>query len=605
MESTGITVDIGHGEWHPSYSPFPVMRVQGDGTLLYANDAAAPLLRGWSVSVGDSLPADWTTLVVRVHSERETFETELSVEDRLFLLTIAPTPDRGDVYIHGYDVTDRMRDLRHLEEREDLFRRAFHTSPDAVNINRLADGLYIDINQGFTDLTGFSREDVIGRTSAEIDIWVDPDDRLRLVEGLRAQGVVRNLEARFRRKDGTTRAGLMSAQLIQVGGRPHILSITRDIEEFAVARRALRESETRMLSLQENIPLGLYRSTRDGSIIYANQAMARMLGYDSTGDLCRESTQALYVDPAARERVLSVLEKHGLVKDWEVRLKRKDGSAIDCALNIRAVYDGEGRLVVQDGIVSDITDRKRIQEAMLRAKEQAEEANRIKSNFLATMSHELRTPLNGILGFANLLAEALEDNHDLREMADIIHLSGHRLLDTLNSILDLSIVEAGRLSMQPEPVDVATVVRESAMLYSASAKSKGLELRSSLPEPALEVVTDERLLRQILNNLINNAIKYTWEGSVTLVAEPVTDATNEAVRIHIADTGIGISQKDQEVIFDEFRQASEGYSRAYDGSGLGLSVSQKFAHVLGGRISLVSVPGKGSCFTLHLPTRNL
>jgi signal transduction histidine kinase len=119
------------------------------------------------------------------------------------------------------------------------------------------------------------------------------------------------------------------------------------------------------------------------------------------------------------------------------------------------------------------------------------------------------------------------------------------------------------------------------------------------------VVTDERLLRQILNNLINNAIKYTWEGSVTLVAEQVRDAANEAVRIHIADTGIGISQKDQQVIFDEFRQASEGYSRAYDGSGLGLSVSQKFAHVLGGRISLVSVPGKGSCFTLHLPSRNL
>lgn len=605
MESAGITMATGHGEWHPSHSPIPVLRVHGDGTLLYANDAAAPLLRGWSVSVGDPLPADWATLVARVLCERETFETELSVGEQLYLLTITPTPDQGGVYIHGYDITRRMRDLRDLEEREDLFRRAFHTSPDAVNINRLSDGLYIDVNQGFSDLTGFTREDVIGRTSAEIDIWADPDDRLRLVEGLRASGFVRNLEARFRRKDGTMRAGLMSAQLIQVGGTPHILSITRDIEEFAVARRALRESETRMLSLQENLPLGLYRSTRDGHIVYANNAMARMFGYDDADDLCRASTEALYVDPDDRERVMSVLEKHGLVKDWEVRLRHRDGSTIVCALNIRAVYDSEGRLVLQDGIVADITERKRIQEAMLRAKEQAEEANRIKSNFLATMSHELRTPLNGILGFANLLAEALGDNNDLREMAEIIHVSGHRLLDTLNSILDLSIVEAGRLEVQTERIDVATVVKESAMLYSASAKSKGLELRSSLPDPALEVVTDERLLRQILNNLINNAIKYTWEGSVTLVAESVPGAANEAVRIHIADTGIGISQKDQQVIFDEFRQASEGYSRAYDGSGLGLSVSQKFAHVLGGRISLVSVPGKGSCFTLHLPSRNL
>jgi PAS domain S-box-containing protein len=374
-------------------------------------------------------------------------------------------------------------------------------------------------------------------------------------------------------------------------------------EEFLVARAALRESEARLLSLQDNIPLALYRSTPDGRFVHANSAMVRMLGFRSIEELLRMRTSDFYVDPEERAQVLRVLGRHGLIKDWEVRLRRNDGVIIDCALNVRAVFDMQGVVAYQDGIITDITERKRIQQALIRAKEQAEEANRIKSNFLATMSHELRTPLNGILGFAGLLEEALADNEDLREMAEIIHVSGHRLLDTLNSILDLSVVEAGKLEVSPEDVDLAELIDDVARLYSASAEKKGLDLLNSVPDEPLVVYTDQRLLRQILNNLLNNAVKYTREGRISLVVEPSAAPYREHVCIHVEDTGIGISQRDQELIFDEFRQASEGYSRAYDGSGLGLSVSQKFARLLGGRITMQSAPGVGSRFTLSLPHR--
>ncbi|MBE0645821.1 MAG: PAS domain S-box protein [Bacteroidetes bacterium] len=604
MEKPTGAASVDHFNLFPSENPFPVLRVLRSGVLSFANPASQPLLDFWGRRVGERLPVEWLELISKVLRNGTRFDTEVYAGKILLYLSLIPVPSCDCVNIYGFDDTEKAVARKRLEESENLFRGAFHTSPDAVNINRLSDGLYVDINQGFTALTGYTREEVIGRTSFEINIWDNIDDRTKLIAGLKEQGIVQNLEARFRLKDGRAKMALLSAQILQINGELHILSITRDIEEIITAQEALRESEARMRSLQENLPLALYRTTPDGRIVYANTAMARMFGFDSIEDLYQVRTGDLYVDPHQREQVLSVLKKHGLVKDWEVKLFRRDGSIIDCALNVRAVFDSHGTLVNQDGIVNDITERKRIQQAVLFAKERAEEVSRIKSNFLATMSHELRTPLNGILGFASLLEEALEDE-GLRDMAAVINTSGHRLLETLNSILDLSIIEADKLNVNWDDVAVTDIIAEVEVLYKANARKKGLSLRSQLPETALTIRSDERLLRQILTNLLNNAVKYTETGGITLVVETASDIHREGISIHVCDTGIGISPHDQEVIFDEFRQASEGYSRAYDGSGLGLSVSQKFAHVLGGRITLQSTPGKGSCFTLHLPHRNV
>ena len=371
--------------------------------------------------------------------------------------------------------------------------------------------------------------------------------------------------------------------------------------EFHSTREALRASEERMRVLQDNLPLGVYRSTPDGRILHANEMLARMLGCTDAVALYTMHTKDFYDEPAQREQIVRVLREHGMIKDWELRMRRIDGTILDVALNVRAVFDAEGRVLFHDGIIADISERKRIQEATQRAKQQAEEASRIKSNFIATMSHELRTPLNGILGFASLLEEDLASQPELAEMAGIIHSSGRRLLDTLNSILDLSIVESGKLAVQPTWVNVTDILEEVAQLYRASAQKKGLQLRILPPESAVHTHTDDRLLRQILNNLLNNAVKYTRVGGITLAAEQIASYSGEGLRIDVEDTGIGISASDREVIFHEFRQASEGYSRAYDGTGLGLSVSQKFAHALGGHITVVSEPGAGSRFSLYLP----
>jgi CheY-like chemotaxis protein len=241
--------------------------------------------------------------------------------------------------------------------------------------------------------------------------------------------------------------------------------------------------------------------------------------------------------------------------------------------------------------------RKIAEENLKKAKAEAENASKAKSVFLTNMSHELRTPLVGILGFSELL-EAQLNNDELKNTANLIHASGERLLDTLNSILDLSVIEANKLDINIEPVDVYSILTEVKNLYEASALKKNLYFKFYFKENRIIAKADERLLRQTLNNLVNNAIKYTKSGGITVT---VYKESEEWITINVTDTGIGISEQFQKIVFEPFRQASEGFSRTYQGTGLGLSIAKKFTESMGGIISVKSEKGIGSTFTLKIP----
>ncbi len=236
---------------------------------------------------------------------------------------------------------------------------------------------------------------------------------------------------------------------------------------------------------------------------------------------------------------------------------------------------------------------------LVKAKEFAEKANRLKTRFLANMSHEIRTPLNGILGFSELLSESAENKEQAR-MAEIIISSGNRLLDTVNSILDISALESGSVLVNYTRIQLSELVRESCELYAASAIKKGLELRHNLTEE-LYALGDESLTHKVVNNLINNAIKYTNTGYIEIRIEKDYHENKAWAAIHVLDTGIGIPDEEQEIIFEEFRQASEGLTKKHAGSGLGLNISKRFAQAMNGTISLESKKGEGSIFTLWLP----
>ncbi len=261
------------------------------------------------------------------------------------------------------DITERKQAAEALRESEERFRTAFQTSPDAVTISRLSDGLYIEANNGFIELTGFRKEEVIGKSALEISIWNDPRDRDHLIAELKERGHVTNLEARFRLKDGRVRTGLMSARVINLGGEPNLLSVTRDVEDWKKVEQALRESEEKYRTLFDESRDAVYITTRAGRLIDANQAFRDLFGFS------REETENMnilrtYVSPEDRKRFQEEVERKGSVKDYEIKMRKKDGAEIDCLLTSTVRRDKDGTILGYHGIVRDVTESKRAEQEL-------------------------------------------------------------------------------------------------------------------------------------------------------------------------------------------------------------------------------------------------
>ncbi len=327
----------------------------------------------------------------------------------------------------------------------------------------------------------------------------------------------------------------------------------------------------------------------------------------------------VYLDVYATDKELLVLPKEKLIgqrfqdifpknivpeieKKFEKAFKEKKIQFYDYYLDLpvgRRYFETRLNCFDNDkilAIVRDVTERKRVMEELIDAKNKAEEMSRVKTNFLANMSHELRTPLHGILGFAQILNELTEDLY-LKEIGNTIYNSGKRLMNTLNQILDLSRIEANKVNINFSKVDAKNLITEVVKLYEQSAKNKNLYLKTKFHSNEVIIITDERILTDILNNLINNAIKFTNEGGVIVESGKM----NDFFFINVVDTGIGIPEEKFDLIFQEFRQESEGFSRSFEGTGLGLSLAKKFTELLGGEIKVNSTVSKGSTFTVRFP----
>lgn len=367
------------------------------------------------------------------------------------------------------------------------------------------------------------------------------------------------------------------------------------------AQKKLLKSEERFRSLVENAFDGIYLIS-ENRIIYANHRFYQILGYsaeeiasekfDFKGTLTDKNRDKIEHRRQARMRgeetpgiyEFEIITKTGEIKEVEVSTVK---------------LDTQNEVTVL-GIMRDITERNRLFEELVIARDKAEEVNILKSRLLANMSHEIRTPLNGILGFAELIREDATDD-SLRSMAEIIYTSGHRLLHTLNAILDLSVIESQLNKLNLKTVSLNRLADEVVVLFKPTAMKKGIDITFFSGNGEVTARADEELITKILNNLISNAIKFTLEGSIVVKTTLERDGNREFGCIGVTDTGIGIKIENQKIIFDEFRQVSEGQNRNYDGSGLGLHISKRFAEMMGGAITVKSKFGVGSTFTLWMP----
>ncbi|MDZ4183035.1 MAG: ATP-binding protein, partial [Candidatus Cloacimonadaceae bacterium] len=351
----------------------------------------------------------------------------------------------------------------------------------------------------------------------------------------------------------------------------------------------------------EQSPVLIMITDLDGSINYVNDFFSSITGY-AKSEVIGKKPSILKSGETPHDVYETLWQTITSGNTWngELHNRKANGELFWEYASITPVTDNEGRIINYLGVKEDITLRKQMTEELILARKKAEDMNRLKSAFLANMSHELRTPLVGILGYSELLSNMIPDDEQ-KDMAKTINSSGKRLLSTLNLILDLSRIEANRQDIHMSSFDLNDFVHDKVNLFKAAALRKGLQLIFNPLDETINLNSDPQLLEHVLNDLINNAIKFTEQGSVTVSVGLEQDVESCNALIRVSDTGIGIPHDRLEVIFDGFRQVSEGYDRSFNGTGLGLTISKRYTELLGGSLTVQSEIGVGSTFTVCFP----
>lgn len=372
---------------------------------------------------------------------------------------------------------------------------------------------------------------------------------------------------------------------------------------------ALAQARDQYRMLFDNALEGIFQLGLDGTLLIANDSLAETLGYRSAQEFLDEVSvlpDDVAVEPGQLEGIVDAIVEHGAVRGLEFEAIRRDGSRVWLELSARAVLEDSGTPVGIEGSLVDTTERRQ-RELAERAREEAEGATRAKSYFLASMSHEIRTPMNAILGFAELALET-ELAPRQREYVNTIHEAAGSLLDVINDVLDLSRIEAGRMDLDTTRMDLVPLLRHIEALFATRARARGLAfevlgadaLEAALP-PGIGLLGDPGRLRQVLVNLVDNALKFTPAGSVTLRARLLEqDETGLRLAFEVEDTGIGIAEPDRARLFDSFEQLDAGTTRQHGGAGLGLAICRQLVTLMGGELAVDSEADKGSRFHFEL-----
>lgn len=398
----------------------------------------------------------------------------------------------------------------------------------------------------------------------------------------------------------------LSISAVRSGDSHKFSAFIRDITNRKFVESSLREAEERYRNIFENAVEGIFQSTPDGYFINVNPALVRILGYDSDLDLMTtlvDISRQFYVDPNRRTEFMTILREQGSLSDFESQVHRKDGSIIWIRERVHAVFDESGKIVCFEGTMEDITERQQIQQELVQAKDEAEQANKIKSQFLASMSHELRTPLNAVIGYSEMLQEEAEELGQRELVPDLlkIHTAGRYLLALINDILDLSKIEAGKMELFTETFRLPGLIQDVMTTILPLVKKNNNEIRCLPAENLGKMTSDMTRVRQVLFNILSNACKFTENGIITLEVwrQPIGD--KDWITFRVSDTGIGMTPEQLGKLFQAFVQADASTTRRYGGTGLGLHITKRLCQMMGGDITVASEYQKGTSFTFQLP----
>ncbi len=495
------------------------------------------------------------------------------------------------------EVAERRQAERELADRKRFLDSLIESSPIAIVAIDANDGVEM-CNTAFETLFKYREEDILGRPLAQLLATADTEEEVKLNKRNACRGGTTHVTTQRSRSDGTVVdvEGFCVPRLVD-GKVSGSVILYQDITQRKQTERALAHRTTLLNSLIENLPVGVVLTDPNSVVLMCNPGFEKLFGYRQHEILDRK-VMDLLATGELREQMDATLKLvlGGRLSRMATQRRRNDGTLVDVEVTALPVIR-DGKISEVMVIYYDITERKRVEEALWRAKEAAESANRAKSEFLANMSHEIRTPMNGIIGMTELVLDTELDSEQ-REQLNLAKASADSLLTLINDILDYSKIEAGQMDIEAIEFGLGDCIGDTMKALSLRAHQKGLEIVFEIePDVPEGVIGDSGRLRQIINNLVGNAVKFTERGEVVLRVK-LESREPDFVRLQfdVTDTGIGITPDKQRAIFEPFKQADGSMTRKYGGTGLGLTISSRLVELMGGKIWVESELGQGSCF---------
>ncbi len=527
---------------------------------------------------------------------------ELVVENR-----VSKSAVNGKTYIFvlGRDITSVIQDQNQIKASMQYFRSSFDNNTAAMSIIDPLSGAYITVNNSWEKLTGFKKSEVIGKSGLDIGLYSEVELFQNLIKRVTKEKIISDVPAWIKTKEGNRKAIQFSLSLVQYQGNDQVLAAAIDVtnlqnniallEENVLSKTIeLNESEEYYRILFHSSPIGVLILNHKNQYVMANQQCLTWFEEEYLREIGEflENRLSKFVNLENFDTSKTSMET--------IELDTKQGIKT-FQIHKKQLKTANSSLPKQLIFFEDVTLLNSANIAISRARDKAEASDRLKSSILSNLSHEFRTPLNGILGFTELILHSAAES-DVKEMASMIDVSGRRLMQTLDSLVTIAQLEADPSIIKRHLIkqDLKATLDNITYRFTSSAKQKGLQIRSDYQDD-LVIAYDATIIKTIVSNLVDNAIKFTNKGLVELVARIELIDDIKTLVIAIRDTGIGIPKEKLGTIYKPFEQVSQGLERSHEGSGIGLTIVDKYVHALGGRVDVSSEIDVGSTFSIFIP----